>query len=46
MFPQPSPLETLIAFGIVFLLGLIWNHLQRQACRHCHDHVPAEGQAA
>lgn len=33
MFPYPSTLETLIAFGVVFLLGLAWARFQRPTCR-------------
>lgn len=36
MFPYPSSLETLITFGIVFLLGLVWSRIHRQTCRHAN----------
>lgn len=36
MFPYPSSIETLIAFGIVFLLGLTWSRIHRHTCRHAN----------
>jgi len=29
VFPMPSSLETLIAFAIVFLLGVLWTQRSR-----------------
>jgi hypothetical protein len=44
VFPYPSTLETLIAFGVVFLLGLLWGRIHR-GFGHCHP-VPHMEQRA
>ncbi len=39
-----SSLETLLAFAIVFLLGVLWTqrfHLWRDCCEPDHDNTPA-----
>jgi hypothetical protein len=30
VFPYPSTLETLIAFGVVFVLGLLWSKIHHR----------------
>lgn len=46
MFPYPSTLETLIAFGVVFVLGLLWSRIHHKLYGCCSVAPISKGMAA